>query len=148
MANFLNQSDIINGYISSGDEADYIDSDVDYGDDDISDGAIIGSDDEEFDDDESADEEPPVRRPTTNDVPAPDITHDFIRGLDLNPTRIPFSGKPGINIRNVAGLTPFGYLQLFLTSTIIDTIVTETNRFASESPRSENWENLAAKDMW
>lgn len=55
---------------------------------------------------------------------------EFVKSKDLDPTPIPFTGQPGIKIRNTQGLTPWGYLKLFMTTTILQTIVLHL-RFSS-----------------
>ena len=76
--NYFYQSDIISGYISSVEEDDLIESDVDDGN--ISDGAIIGSDgDFESSESDSDIDEPPNRRCRTADrIPAADTNAEFV----------------------------------------------------------------------
>ena len=143
---FLNQSDL-GGYLSSGEE-DNVDSDVDVGE------APESSDEESSDDEESSrpassnSNMPSTSTPTTNQAAADGTAaYNLQRDRPLNPTDMPFIGQPGIKVRHTNGLTPFGFLKLFLTTTIMQTIIDETNRFGLER-HGDDWEKLSDKDMW
>ena len=69
----------------------------------------------------------------TDDIPA--VGHGIwtrILGEDAGPTPVPFTATPGP--RRIPGptTTPLDYIQLFLTDTFIDLIVTETNNYAAQ----------------
>lgn len=72
---------------------------------------------------------------------------NFIRDQSLDPSTFAFTEQPDIKIRNVQGLTPFGYLELFLATAIIQPIVIKTNRFRV-SKHGNDWEEMYEKDMW
>ena len=74
----------------------------------------IISNDGDFESSESdsdIDEPPNRRRRTADRIPAVDTNAEFVRGQNLTPTDIPFAGDPGVKVRNIAGLSPFGYLK-------------------------------------
>ncbi|XP_067945350.1 piggyBac transposable element-derived protein 4-like [Watersipora subatra] len=118
----FNQSDI-EEYLSSGEEGENIDSDEEQ----------EYTQESESPESESEDEDEPVPQPALN--PLDPNNHNFVRNSGLDSTIIPFTSQPGVKVRNIQGLTPFGYVKLFLTTAIIQTIVTETNRFGVSKHR-------------
>ena len=73
------------------------------------------------------------------------------------PPRFPFSGQPGLQVPLTDERDPLAYVKLFLDDNIMDTIVTETNRYAEQTltrtpqqrlSRTRNWEPTSKDDMW
>ena len=126
---FLNQSDL-GGYLSSGEE-DNVDSDIDVGEAPESSDKVSSYDEEECSRLASSNSSMPLTStPTTNQAAADGTAaYNLQRDRPLNPTDMPFIGQPGIKVRHTNGLAPFGFLKLFLTTTIMQTIIDETNRF-------------------
>jgi Transposase IS4 len=69
--------------------------------------------------------------------------------------RFPFTGKPGLNVD--VDHDPLAYLRLFIDDTIIERIITETNRYADQSGangdipmhfRAITWEPLTSNELW
>ena len=91
---------------------------------------------------------PSTSTPTTNQAAADGTAaYNLQRDRPLNPTDMPFIDIPGIKVRHTNGLAPFGFLKLFLTTTIMQTIIDETNRFGLER-HGDDREKLSDKDMW
>ena len=73
------------------------------------------------------------------------------------PPRFPFTGQPGLQVPVDDNNDPLAYLRLFLDDNIIDTIVTETNRYAEQTmtrtghrllSRTRHWEPVTKVDIW
>lgn len=73
--------------------------------------------------------------------------YDFVRNANLSIKNFPFTASSGIKIRNTKGLTAFGYVKLFITTTIMQMIVEETNRFGM-TRHGMYWELIDSNDMW
>ncbi len=59
----------------------------------------------------------------------------------FHPRMIPFTGNPGIQVQVPCDASPLDYFQLYMSNDIIDHLVTETNRYASQYTERER-ENL------
>ncbi|XP_068104032.1 piggyBac transposable element-derived protein 4-like [Hyperolius riggenbachi] len=70
------------------------------------------------------------------------------------PPRFPFTGEPGL--KKECECNPLAYLQLFFSEAVIERIVEETNRYATQQlatpqgpfSRSRTWEPVTAADIW
>ncbi|XP_068122221.1 piggyBac transposable element-derived protein 4-like [Hyperolius riggenbachi] len=70
------------------------------------------------------------------------------------PPRFPFTGEPGL--KKVCEHNPLAYLQLFFDEAVIEKIVEETNRYATQQlaaprrpfSRSRTWEPVTKEDIW
>jgi len=73
------------------------------------------------------------------------------------PPCFPFTGRPGIRVSLTDEQDPLTYVRLFLDNKIVNTIVTETNRYAEQTltrtphrrrSRTRNWEPIAVDYLW
>jgi len=70
------------------------------------------------------------------------------------PPRFPFTGKPGLNVEVPSD--PLSYFRLFVSDSVIDKIVVETNRYAEQTDtshtkpfsRANKWDPVTSDDIF